>query len=131
MNVACLLQVNGDKVVEEGLGAREGEETRLGLEALDSGNIGSSVGLGEGSPGCSVSGSSFYGEVLRRGHRPFPADSPVAFVALASLAAHLLRGDGIGVGRCHLVERRESLPLIDISGRKVRLLGNSGKSCTQ
>jgi hypothetical protein len=50
MDVACLLQVDGDKVVEEGLGAGEGKETGLGLETLDGGDVGSSVWLGERAP---------------------------------------------------------------------------------
>jgi len=52
VDVQGLLQVDGDEIVEQGLGARGYglvEKTGLALEALNGGDVGLSVGLGEGS----------------------------------------------------------------------------------
>ncbi len=53
MNVHSLHQVDGNKVVEERLGARKGgrvEQTGLGLQTLDGSNVAQPLGLGERAP---------------------------------------------------------------------------------
>ena len=107
VNVQGLHEVDGDKVVKEGDGAREGdgvEQTRLGAQTLDGGDIALALGLGEGSPFLTNP------EVAGR------AGAAAAELGVGNQRIRVVLGEGVQIA--------EGITLGDLSRREILLLGD-------